>query len=119
MAVKSRSWGGLRQRAGAKLQYASFDGAFAGTIICKSLINAAYRATMFNAGTVNTGRECPESADICKNLLGICEFASSKTPVNYNGRFHSNHKSRRMCGKNRVVSMTCDPRRDPGRMPPR
>ena len=91
MAVKSQSWGGLRRRAGAKLQYASFDGAFAGTIMCKSLINAAYSATMFNAGTVNTRRACPESADFCRNLLGKCEFVSSKTPVKYNRRSLVSH----------------------------
>jgi hypothetical protein len=86
MAVKSQSWGGLRRRAGAKLQYASFDGAFAGTIMCKSLINAAYSATMFNAGKVNVGSACPELVDFCKNLLGKCKFVFFKTPVKYNRR---------------------------------
>jgi hypothetical protein len=99
MAVKSQSWGGLRRRAGAKLQYASFDGAFAGTIMCKSLINATYSATISNAGTVNTGREWPESADFCKNLLGKCEFVFSKTPVKYNRRFDNNHKFGHRYGK--------------------
>jgi hypothetical protein len=99
MAIKSRSWGGPRQRACAKLQYASFDGAFAGTIICKNLINADYRVTMFNAGTVNTRRECPELADICKNLLGKCEFVSAKIPVKYNRRFDNNHEFWHRYGK--------------------
>jgi hypothetical protein len=98
MAVKSQYWGGLRKRAGAKLQSASFDGAFAGTTMCKSLINAAYSATMFNAGAVNRGRACPELADFCKNLLGKCKFVSFKIPVKYNRRFDNNHKFGRRRG---------------------
>ena len=54
---------------------------------------------MFNAGMVKTGRECPESADICKNLLGKCEFVSSKTPVKYSRRFDNNHKFGHRYGK--------------------
>jgi hypothetical protein len=91
--------GGLRQRAGAKLQYASFHGAFAGTIMCKSFISAAYSATMFNAATVNLDNPWPELADFCENLLGKSEYVSSKTPVKYNRRFENNHKSVRRCGR--------------------
>lgn len=88
-----------RKRAGAKVQSASFGGAFAGTIMCKSSFNAAYSAIMFNAGTVNSGRACPERADFCEDLLGKSEFLSSKTPFKYNRRFDNNHKFWRRCGK--------------------